>query len=75
MLKVKLGDYRGAITDSNKAIELDPNRANAFDSRGEVKSKLGDYKGAISDFNKAVELDPNLTAPYFNRGLAKKILR
>lgn len=33
-VKVQLQDYKGAIADYSKAIELDPNDAEAYNSRG-----------------------------------------
>ncbi len=56
--KFNLKDYRGAIADYNKAIELDPTEATAYNNRGHVKLNLEDYRGAIADCNKAIELNP-----------------
>ena len=36
----------GAIADYNKAIELNPNYAEAYYNRGSEKSDLKDYDGA-----------------------------
>jgi len=69
--KIDKTDYRGAIQDYNKAIELNPNHANAYFARGLAKRKLGDYRGAIQDFDKTIELDSDLAPAYANRGLAK----
>ena len=69
--KVDLGDYRGAIADYSKAIELNPNDAEAYSSRGVAKHHLEDYRGAIADYSKAIELNPNYTNAYFNRGVDK----
>ena len=71
--KAELKKYRGAIQDYNKAIELNPNYADAYYSRGNAKGKLQDYRGAIQDFNKAIELNPKLAEAYNNRGLTKII--
>ena len=54
------GDYRGAIADYSRAIELNPDYANAYYNRGIAKSKLGDHDGAEADRNRAAELDPTL---------------
>ena len=35
--KTNLKDYNGAISDYNKAIELDPNDADAYYNRGNLK--------------------------------------
>jgi len=51
--KYDLKDFYGAISDYNKAIELDPNYAKAYYNRGLSKDDLKDYNGAIADYNKA----------------------
>ena len=66
-------DYKGAIQDYNKAIELNPSDAEAYNNRGVAKGKLQDYTGAIQDYNKAIEINPNYAA-YYNRGAAKILL-
>ena len=65
------GDYYGAISDYNKALEIDPNDSMAYYNRGWNKGKLKDYYGAISDFNKAIEINPNYANAYFLRGNSK----
>ncbi len=67
-------DYKGAIQDHTKAIELSPKLAVAYHNRGHAKARLKDYRGAIQDFNKAIELNPNFDLAYYNRGLAKLLL-
>ena len=51
--------YERGIEDCNKAIEIDPNMAEAYDSRGVGYMRLGEYKKAIEDFDKALEINPN----------------
>ncbi len=67
----KTRDYSGAIADYNKAIEINPRYAEAYNNRGLAKHKLKDYDGAISDFSKAIEINPRYGDAYTNRGLAK----
>ncbi len=55
-------DFRSAITNYTKAIDLDPKDAFSFYFRGEASSALGSYEMALSDYRKAVELDPNMPA-------------
>ena len=55
----KLGNYKGAIADYDKAIKLNPKDAKAYNNRGGTKNMLGDYKGAIADWEKAIELNPS----------------
>lgn len=58
--KFDSGDYRGAIEEFTKVVELDPKAARAFDKRGNAKMKTGDRPGAIADFIKVIELVPQL---------------
>jgi len=62
-----------AIADFTKAIELDPQSAAAYNSRGALKRVKGDLKGAIADIAKAIALKPDFAGAYNNRGLAKRI--
>jgi len=48
-------DYKGAIQDYTKAIELNPNYTDAYHNRGVAKGYLQDYRGEIQDYNKAEE--------------------
>ena len=73
--KYDLEDYKGAIADYNKAIQLKPDYALAYYNRGITKSDLKDYKGAITDYNKAIQLNPSDTLAYYNRGVAKYNLK
>lgn len=69
--KKRVKNYKDAISDFNKAIDLSPSFAEAYFKRGNIKNLLGDYEGAISDYNKAIDLNPNLAEAYHNRGLTK----
>ena len=73
--KERLQDYRGAIADYTKAIEINPNYADTYGNRGNAKERLQDYRGAIADYNKAIELIPNYANAYNTRGLAKAALK
>ena len=55
--KFKLEDYEGAIADYYKALEINPNFADAYYNRGVSKLKLKNQKeSACLDLNKATEL-------------------
>ena len=54
--KYDLEDYRGAIQDYTKAIELYPEYALAYYSRGLSKIILGDIDGGCLDLSKAGKL-------------------
>ncbi|MCX6145694.1 MAG: tetratricopeptide repeat protein [Candidatus Kapabacteria bacterium] len=64
-------NYNIVIDYYNKAIELNPRNAGAYDNRGGAKYILGNYQEAVSDYNKAIELNPRNAATYYNRGGAK----
>ena len=59
-IKECIGDYQGAITDHNRALEINPNYVRAYVSRGIAKSGLGDLEGTADDFNKAMMIDPEI---------------
>ena len=73
--KSDLKDYTGAISDYNKAIELNPDFASAYYNRGFAKDHLKNYNGAITDYNKAIQLNPDYAGAYYNRGNAKNHLQ
>ena len=73
--KQELKEYKAAITDYDKAIELNPNFTEAYSKRGNVKSLLQEYKEAILDYDKAIELNPNYYKAYSNRAVAKQELK
>lgn len=68
--KDKLGQYKEAIDDYTKAIELMPQDATAFNNRGLSKNKLAWFEEAVLDFNKAIDINPNEAYFYNNRGLS-----
>jgi tetratricopeptide (TPR) repeat protein len=65
-------DYKDAIKEFNKAIDLNPLYAEAFLYKGLAKIELEDNSQAIKDLTITIELDPAFSdqAHYF-RGLAK----
>ncbi len=73
--KFEKGDFKGAIADYTKAIEINPQYADAYNNRGAAKYSLKDTQGAIADYNKAIEINPQLALAYYNRGNAKHGLR
>ncbi len=73
--KYDLIDFKGAISDFDKAILLEPQFTFAYNYRGLAKYQLQDYKGAILDYDKSIELNPNDFFPYYNRAFAKYKLK
>ena len=73
-LKGKLQDYSGALSDFNKAIELDPNYDKAYYNRGKIQVYLNNYYDANEDYTKCIEVSSTkavIAAAYVNRGLLK----
>ncbi|MBW4688450.1 MAG: tetratricopeptide repeat protein [Komarekiella atlantica HA4396-MV6] len=54
--KYDKGDYQGAIADYTKAININPNLAQAYYRLGLTRSKSGDNQKAVEDLQKATEL-------------------
>jgi tetratricopeptide (TPR) repeat protein len=71
--KADIKDYRGAMEDYNKLIEI-MSGGTGYLNRALAKADLKDYRGAIADYDKAIEIDSKCTFAYLNRGLAKVML-
>ena len=52
---IELADYRNAVADIDKAIELKPKHADAYYCRGASYRELGQYGNAVADFDKAID--------------------
>ena len=79
--KFDQGNFKGAILDSTKAIEIDPQneeayflRANAYFQNPKGNPRKN-FKSAIDDYSKVIEIVPYNADAYFNRGLAKSYLK
>jgi tetratricopeptide (TPR) repeat protein len=72
--KYKAGDYQGAISDYDQAIQLNPDYAEAYRYRGNSKDNLKDNQGAISDYDQVIKLNPDDAVAYYNRGNFKNNL-
>ena len=64
------GQYSDSIQDLTKAIELEPDHADAYNFRGLAYDNQGKHDHAIQDYTKAIELEPDHTDAYYLRGLA-----
>jgi lipoprotein NlpI len=62
--------YELAIQAYNRAIDLDPRFAAAFNNRGNAFRLLENYDRAIQDFDKAIGLNPKYALAFSNRGHA-----
>ena len=68
-------NYLLALDDINKAIELNPDKAYLFTTRGQIKLKLNRNESAMEDFNLAINLNPESRDAYSSRGELKKKLK
>jgi tetratricopeptide (TPR) repeat protein len=57
-----------ALSDFNKAIEINSRYAYAYYSRGLLYDQKGQYDLAINDFNKAIEVDSKYISVYYSLG-------
>lgn len=65
----RIGEYDKAVSDFNKAMQLDNFYADAYYNLGTLYAKNGDFKQAIFNLNKAINVDPNDAEAYMNRGV------
>lgn len=63
----KEGDYKTAIKNYSKAIELDSSNAEAYFARGTAKLNDFQFDEAILDFDRALKFEP-----YFERALSNR---
>jgi tetratricopeptide (TPR) repeat protein len=64
------GNPQQALSDYNKALELNPKYTRAWYNRGNWYYDIQDYQKAISDFTEAVKLGYNSPSLFVNRGLS-----
>ena len=62
------GNDRAAIRYYKKAIEIDPNRIDAYFQLGISYGETGDYQKAISLITKSLEIDPQNGLYFYGRG-------
>ena len=66
------GQFKSALGNFDRAIELNKNFAVSYFYRGAVYHSIENYNEAMLDYTKAISLDENMTDAYYNR--AKIIL-
>ncbi len=64
---MRLGNLETALSDCNRAIGLQPQRARPYHLRGLVHDKRGALEAALEDFSHAIALDPEYGAAYYSR--------
>ena len=54
--RIELGNFESAISDFDRAIEINPNKSKYYYNRSVARQFLGDYQGFTKDLNKSNEL-------------------
>lgn len=67
-------DFRGALADFDRALELNPKFPMLHNNRGGALLSLGDLQGALKEFDTAVGLDPTYAEARLNRGQTRSEL-
>ena len=65
------GDFKDAMANYDRAVELKPDYAVTYIKRGRFKLSRDDKSGAIADFNRAIKLKPDYIKAYNSRGIVK----
>ena len=65
-----LGRLHEAIDSFDRAIFLDADNLEAWNSKGNVLYKLEQWEGAIACWNEGLRLQPNYYQGWYNRGSA-----
>src|SRR5471030_3162080 len=68
------GDTAHAIADLNRAVELAPDFAPAYQNRGNAWYARGNYGQAIADYDATIRIDPSSPSPYVNRATVRRDL-
>ena len=68
-------EFMESLLNLNKAIEIDPNYAQACYVRANIKDTFDDRHGAMKDYNIAVEKNPKFAEAFYSRGNVKMKLQ
>jgi len=68
VLSSQIGQHDIALNLLSKAIDIDPEFAEAFNNRGAVLKELERLEEALKHYNKALNLNPNYSDALNNRG-------
>lgn len=66
------GDFRGAVEDYLKAIELDPECVEPYYNLGYAHYSMGETESAVQYWKKTVEMDPNVWQAWNALGVVYK---
>ncbi|MDJ0985559.1 MAG: YcaO-like family protein [Desulfobacterales bacterium] len=61
-----MGEYRQALNELAKGVELDPERTDLYNLMGFCHFMLKEHEAAIENFKKVIQLDPSSAIDYAN---------
>ena len=64
---IDTGNPEKAISEYNRAIEIDPQYADAYMARGGAYRVKGEFDKALADYDKAITINPNNADDYLAR--------
>ena len=70
-LRVQAKEYRRAIDDFTKAIQLEPKYIDAYLKRCEMHYKLGDNQGVLDDCYQIFSIDSSVAKAHYYQGRAR----
>jgi len=70
LTKKMMGDFKGAISDLDQAVEEFPDQPELRKNRGNLHLLLGLPRKAIDDYTKAIQLNGDYSEAYYNRAIA-----
>lgn len=66
--------FDAAVSNYNRALEINPDNAEAYADRGDVEALRGDEAAAISDYGRALRLNPESADTYSGRAVARELV-
>jgi tetratricopeptide (TPR) repeat protein len=72
---IEKGNLQDALTQLNKAIEIDPKYVDAYIARAGVLEKMDKIQEALDDYNRAIVFDPKDEDTYFEAGRLNFLLK
>ena len=70
----EVGKISDALASCERAIELDPNYAEAYNNRGSILEKLGRSEEAIASYQKALSIKPDYAESHNGIGIVYRAL-
>jgi tetratricopeptide (TPR) repeat protein len=68
LLRLNSGNTKGALSDYNEAIKLEPDNYEYFLNRGLIKERMKDYTGALADYQKVITQKPEYEKGWLSHG-------